>query len=72
MLKMLENSRFENDAHVWITILKNLNFMLKCVISQTYSEKLQMYLRYLLTDIKNKIGFEIKPNEGLIAFLTID
>lgn len=68
MLKILEHFRFENDAHVWIIILKNLNFMLKCVINQTYSEKLQMYLRYLLTDIKKKIGFEIKQNEGLIAF----
>lgn len=65
MLKILMNFRYEIDAHVWITIFKNINFMLKCVIDQSYLDKFKNYLKDLLSVIKTKIRFEIKDNEGL-------
>ncbi|RNA29937.1 puromycin-sensitive aminopeptidase [Brachionus plicatilis] len=63
LLKMLKQFRFESDVHVWITIFKNLNFMIKCVLDQPYWDKFKDYIEDLLASLKKKIGFDLKQDE---------
>ncbi|CAF0941231.1 unnamed protein product [Brachionus calyciflorus] len=63
LMRVLKIFKNETDAHVWITIFKNLHFLSKCLLDRSYFAEYKKFLADLIIEVKKKIGFEVKPNE---------
>lgn len=56
----------ETDCYVWITLIKHLEWLFKCVVNMNsdFGEKFRNFLIRLLQTIKLKIGFTVNSNDS--------
>lgn len=57
----------ESNSYVWITLIKYLKWLFKCVVCLNgggFGEKFKAFLRRMFATIKLKIGFDVKSNDS--------
>ena len=64
LMKLIWLFRNEADTNVWIILLKHIQPLSRCLLNTDLYAKFQKFLSQLLKNIIDKLGFELKPDEG--------
>jgi hypothetical protein len=64
LMDLIWQFREETNSYVWITLIKNLQWLLGCFLNSDFYSDFIEFLRKFFSTIKLKIGFEIKPDES--------
>ena len=66
LMNLIWKFKEETDCYVWITLVKHLEWLFKCVVNMNsdFGEKFRNFLIRLLETIKLKIGFTVNSNDS--------
>ena len=62
-------SRNETNTYVWMVLLKQIQLLNKCLLNTSLFESFTKFVINIYENISLKLGFEIKPDEGIILYL---
>ncbi len=71
LMKLIWLFRNETDTYVWIILLKHIQPLSRCLLNTDLYSQFEQFLNRLLENIINKLGFELKSDEGKLFFKVI-